>query len=97
VHVIISSRARADLRSITKFVAASSPEAAERLLDELIDEALAIGAQPTTYAVIPNFRRATVRRKMVREWAILYRLRADYVDIARILQGRRDLGRVRLD
>ena len=96
MHVIISDRAIADLRNIVDFVARSSQEAAERLLDELVSEATAIGAHPEAFAAVEGVR-SLIRRKNVRTWAIFYRVLATHVEVIRIAHGGRNLRWLQLD
>jgi toxin ParE1/3/4 len=89
-RIIRSPRARQDLIDIWTWIAADNPRAADRLLD-LIDEKLRLLADnprlgPARPDIAPDLRLFPLRR-----YLILYRERADGVEVVRIIHGMRRL------
>jgi plasmid stabilization system protein ParE len=94
VHVFISDDARADLGEIWDFLAQSSIEAADRVTEELIGRALAIGHAPYAAPVMAGRERHRTRRVNVRSWGILYEISAEGVEVLNFVQGRNNPSRL---
>jgi plasmid stabilization system protein ParE len=91
VHVIFGERALADLREIWEFLAEGSETVADRVVLELIERAESIGERPLAAALVPDLADQRIRRVMLRDWAILYEVREGFIDVHRIVSGRKDL------
>ncbi len=85
MHVFITDDAQGDLLNDWRFVAESSVESADRLVEELIERALKCGDYPLS---APVLGRTNLRRINFRSWAILYEIVGNQVEILRFIQGR---------
>jgi len=90
--VIFSPDALLDLQDIGDYIAADNPERALSFVGELHDVAENITSAPGAYRaredIAPGLRMA-----LKGNYVILFRVRQDRIEIARILHGARDLPR----
>lgn len=91
--VIFAPDALADLEGIGAYIAADNPARAESFLEELQDAAYKIADAPQAYRarddIAPGLCMAVKGR-----YVLLFRVRTDRIEIARILHGARDLSRI---
>ena len=73
--VIFMKRAARDMEQIVARIAKDNPDAALRLGDELIDEALSPVQFPEPGSVVPEFGDPTIRQLILGNYRIIYRLR----------------------
>lgn len=85
-----TAQAQEDLIGIWAHVAADSPAAADRLLDE-IDARINLLARFPEMGVARDDLRAGMRVLVFNAYVVLYRLAHKGVEIVRIVHGRRDL------
>jgi addiction module RelE/StbE family toxin len=88
MRIIVAARARADLQSIHRYIARDNPYAAARVAAHLNEAIDSLGH-------FPNRARAGVRPDIrelvtVRPYIIVYRVRAEVVEILRIWHGAQD-------
>lgn len=88
MHVFINDAARLDLSEIWAFVAKRSPEAADRLVEELIVRAVEIGESPFIHRVVIGRDVDAARRVNHRSWAIFYEITEGRVEILSFVQGK---------
>lgn len=81
MHVIFRDEAIADLKDIWDFVAATSEEYADGVVERLIAAGLGLGDSPARHPVMIGFGSQELRRLTIRSWVIYYRVRTDWVDI----------------
>ena len=91
MHVIFGDRALADLREIWEFLAEGSEDVADRVVLQLIERAESVGDFPLAATFVPELAEQRIRRVMLRDWAMLYEVRQTYIDVHRIVSGRKDL------
>jgi toxin ParE1/3/4 len=88
--VVYSPDAVADLQDIGDYIATDNPDRARSFIEELCARAERTGGAPEAYParddVAPGLRMAVHGR-----YVILFRIRDDQVEVARILHGARDL------
>ena len=72
--VILTEQSRQDLREIVTFIARDSASHARRFGNELIDQALAIGAFPEIGRVVPELKIPSVREIVYGAYRIVYEL-----------------------
>lgn len=88
--IVRQPAAKADLIAIWNYVAAESPRAADRLLDEIDRQISRLGDFPEIGArrdeIAPDARVLVSGR-----YLILYRVEAGVVEIIRVVHGARDL------
>lgn len=83
-------RARADLLDIWLEIASKNPAVADRLYDRLEARVRVLGDHPGIGTARPDI--STETRMLVEgSYVILYRIRADGVQVVRILHGARDI------
>ena len=90
MHVLFSDESLQDLRDIWNFVRESSEVSADNLVVALIERAHTLREMPLRHPEIAELKGSGVRRLNVRTWSILYRVRADYIDVVRVVHGGRD-------
>ncbi len=90
-QIIIAPSARADLKTIVRFIARHNSDAAARVGYELIVRAEKLAAFPEIGRVVPEFRQANLREVICRSYRIIYRLRQseERIDIVRFWHGAR--------
>jgi len=94
-RVVITHRAKQDLRAIGRWIAEhDSPRAAEHMLDEVLKtcEKLALQPERGAYPAEPLFlgiRR--YRQVFFKPYRVVYRVDGDQVAVLLIADGRRDL------
>ena len=89
-RLIISEQAARDLSDIWLYIANDSPEVADRFLDYLLEQCRLLSSSPEMGRlrdeVIPGLRSFPVKR-----YIVFYRVKADSVEVIRILSGYRDV------
>ena len=94
MRVLFANRSEADLAKIEDHIAADNPTRALTFVRELRASCLVLAQGPRAYPVIGVYRRRELRRKVHRNYLILYQLRESDVVIVRILHGARDYHRL---
>lgn len=89
--VIISDAAIEDLDHIWDFLAGADPAIATRTCSELIEAAIDLAEFPERGQVVGQIRAHGIRRRVLRQWLILYRVTPRAVEVVRIVNGRSDL------
>ena len=90
MKVRFSPAADADLAAIQAFIAEDNPVAAAIFTRDLAGAAIAIGATPLGFPLLPDHRSSSLRRRVYHSYLIVYRLDTDTVEIVRVLHGARD-------
>lgn len=88
-HVAVSSEALADLDEIFEFVAQDSPRLALHLVSQLEEAALDLGDSALHDQVAIERPAASVRRRVVGSYNILFWVAEDTVGVLRFLYGKR--------
>ncbi len=98
VRVLFRSRAMRDLEDIAYFIARNNPERAFTFRDELIAKAELLADFPDQGTPVEHLG-AGIRRLTHGSYLIFYRHRPETqrVYILRVVEGHRDVGRLRLD
>lgn len=89
-RLVRSPRAREDLIELWSYIAADSPGAADRLLDEIGDKLRMLAASPRLGPARPDIAEG-VRLFPVRRYVILYRELPDGIEVVRVVHGMRRL------
>jgi plasmid stabilization system protein ParE len=63
----------------------------DRVVLQLIERAESVGDFPLAATFVPELAEQRIRRVMLRDWAMLYEVRQTYIDVHRIVSGRKDL------
>lgn len=94
-RVRFTRRARADLLGIWTHVAARSPAQADSSIDRIEAGCRVLRDHPRFGRARPDIGEGT-RMLVVGRWLALYRIVADDVQVVRVVDGARDLRRLRL-
>ena len=71
-QVLISPRAREDLRLIVRYISQDNPDAASRLGHFLIEKALSLQDLPLRGRVVPELNESSIREIVFRSYRIIY-------------------------
>ena len=88
--IVRTAAAKADLIAIWSYVAAESPRAADRLLDEIDKQIRRLADFPEIGARRPEID-SDARALVTGRYLVLYRFKSDTVEIVRVVHGARDL------
>ena len=94
MKVIFAPAAEVDLCEIGVFIANDNPHRAAAFVQELYAACVSIGDVPLGAAVMPRYAQLGYRRKPYRRYLIIYRVLGERVEIARVLQGSREVERI---
>ena len=84
-----TSEAGAQLRAIEAYIAQDSPAAARRTIIQLVRRARQAGEFPHSGRQVPERRRDDLRELPEHPYRIIYRIRAEQIDIVTIWHVRR--------
>ena len=82
-----------ELHAVINFVADESPEAAIRLLDDILGSADSLRSMPDRGRIVPERDDPTVRELLVEPYRLLYNITESAVVILGLLHQRRDFDR----
>ncbi len=81
----------AHLQAIHDYVAQNSPTYAQQLVDRLTRRSEQIATFPESGRVVPEYEANDIREVIERRYRIIYRIKADQVDILAVLHGAQHL------
>jgi len=84
-----STRAEADLEAIGDYIARDNPEAAERWVTKILEQARRAADAPLAGRVVPEFRQNTLREFLLRSYRIVYRIHEEEVQVITVFEGHR--------
>jgi toxin ParE1/3/4 len=90
--VKFSPEALADLEALGEYIGFENPSRARSYVDEIYRRALNVGSAPRAYPKRDDLR-PDLRMAVHGPYLILFRIGDEYVEIARIIHGARDLPR----
>jgi toxin ParE1/3/4 len=86
-----------DMAAIQQYIAADSPENANRFIGRLFDTAEPLADQPKMGRQVPEVDdRDDVRELIFQDYRIIYRIKTQQVDILTVIHGSRDLQRLKV-
>jgi plasmid stabilization system protein ParE len=91
VRFEVSAEAAQDLRDIRAYLAASSPERAERVVGAIIERIEQIPEFPRAGVVAVDYAPARVRQLLVNDYRILYVVGAETVTVIAVIHVARAL------
>ena len=89
--MIWSTRARASLREIGRYIAQDNKDAAARWLGRLVAHTASALDQPRSGRVVPEFGEDDLRELVWRRYRIVYRVRPDACYVLLVFEGHRQL------
>lgn len=90
MKVAIADAARRDLASIGARVAIDNPPRAARLVVDLENACLGLADFPYRFSLVPRYEHYGLRRRIVSEYLIFYRVTDQTITVARVLHGATD-------
>lgn len=91
-RVVWTPGARDGLNEALAFIAEDSPQAAERVLDVVLDAADSLQILSLRGRVVPEIADENVREVFVFSYRLMYEIAGDEVRIVAFLHGARDFG-----
>lgn len=93
--VRITKPARADIQSIFEHLAtAAGYSKARQIIAEIRERCDGLSRLPERHQRLAGFEEQGLRRRVYRDWLIVYRIRSNHVEIIRILHGASDIERI---
>ena len=89
-EVHFTDSAELDLEEIGDHIAIESPPSAQRLVRNLRQACTKLSYSPNRYSNVPRFEGRGLRRIVVGQYLIIFRVEADRIMVLRILHGARD-------
>ena len=80
----------AEIAEIDAVISQTNPARADRLLDALDRACDGLADMPRRFQLVPRFEREGIRRRIVEDYLIFYRIDRDAVQILHILHGATD-------
>lgn len=90
MRAVLTEAALADLAGIARHIGRDSIPAARRFTDALRQRALAIARNPRLYPLAEGLEALGIRRRLYRDYLILYREAEGRVEILHVVHGSRD-------
>ena len=90
LEIVVSVKARIDLRAIADYIARDSRSAATRMIKRLEREINQLGTQPGIGEQC-DYLSPDLRRMSCGVYLLYYKLREDHLEIVRVLHGARDV------
>jgi toxin ParE1/3/4 len=93
--VSFSQEARRDLLEVWSYIAAANPVAADRIADRIVERCLMLRQHPQMGRARPEVG-VGAWSLVIERWIAFYRILDDRVQVVRIVDGRRDLTKLKL-
>ena len=90
LRVIVSGRARADLKGIYAYIHERSPDAATRLIDDLLEKVQDLAHAPYSGAPRDDLGPG-LRHLVIGSYLAFYRVEGETIEVLRYLHGARNL------
>lgn len=90
MRVRLTRRAEADLDGIAAYIARDNPFRALTFVDELREKCMTLADTPAAFPLIPRYEALGVRRRLHRDYLILFTVRGETISVLRVLHGARD-------
>lgn len=83
-----TDRAKHRLRLIHDYIAQDAPLVAPQVVERLITRSRQIGEAPYAGRQVPEYRREDLREVLERPYRIIYRIRAERIDVIAVMHYR---------
>ena len=83
-----TDRAKHRLRLIHDYIAQDAPLVAPQVVERLISRSRQVGKAPYTGRQVPEYRREDLREVLERPYRIIYRIRAERIDVIAVMHYR---------
>jgi toxin ParE1/3/4 len=88
--VVLTEEAEGALESIGDYIALDNPGQAITFLEEIVERCEQLAEMPHAYPLVPRYEYSGVRRRVVGEYLIFYRIGTEQIEILHILNGARN-------
>lgn len=89
-RVVVTDLAQSDLADIYQGIATDSPQAAERIFNQIDDAIMALAEGALRNPLVGTFPNPSIRRRVVGSYNVFYRIVETTVIVDRILHGARN-------
>lgn len=89
MRVLWTNAARSQLQSVYDYIAADSVGYAKRLIDRIIRRSEQLINHPESGGIVPEYNSTEIREVLEGSYRIIYRLRADRIDVVAVVHGAR--------
>ena len=93
MKIAYTAAAQADMRAIARYIHVDSPNHAKRFIRDLKGACAALVQAPRGYPVMRRFAELGLRKRVFRDYLIIYRVVGD-IEVFRVLHGARDVDAV---
>jgi toxin ParE1/3/4 len=90
MNVAFTAEAAADLESIGDHIARENPARALSFLQEIRAACMALGTTPFAFPLVPRYEHQGIRRRVLGNYLIFFRIEADQLVVIHILHGAMD-------
>lgn len=90
MRVSLTRRAEADLDGIAAYIARDNPRRAATFVEELYEKCVTLADMPDAFPLIPRYEALGVRRRVHRDYLILFTVKGETISVLRVLHGARD-------
>lgn len=90
MRVRLTRRAEADLDGIAACIARDNPSRAATFVEELYEKCMTLADVPGVFPLIPRYEALGVRRRVHRDYLILFTVTGETISVVRVLHGARD-------
>ncbi|MGH8111563.1 MAG: type II toxin-antitoxin system RelE/ParE family toxin [Rhodanobacteraceae bacterium] len=90
MRVRLTRHAEADLDDIATFIARDNPFRALTFAEELYEKCMALADMPSAFPLIPRYEALGVRRRVHKDYLILFTVKGETISVLRVLHGARD-------
>ena len=90
MKVVLSPKARDDLKDIARWIAADNPGRASTFAKELRSKCQGLSSNPERFPVVRSYAVGDLRKRSFRSYLIFYVILRDRIYIARIVHSARD-------
>lgn len=91
MKLAFTPRARLDLQEIGDYIARDSQAQAPRFVDAIERRCKSLLTASERYPLVPRHEARQIRQALHGSYLIFYRIRADRVEVLRVLHGARDI------
>lgn len=94
MKVVITEAAWDDMLEIAQSIREDNPAKAESFFDELYRRCFDIGHMPLANVLLPGYEKSGIRRNVLGNYLIFYRVGASAVEVLHVLHGAREYEKI---
>lgn len=97
MRILWAQEALEQLTDIEDYIAGDSPARAAKFIDQLIEHTLLLSDQPRLGRIVPEISNPDIRELIFKKYRIVYRIKADHIEILTVFEGHMLLRTVETD